>query len=97
MAAATAAATVLRCPLDRPHDVLVARAPADLAGQRLPDLPRGGVRVVVEQPAGGQHHARRAEPALEPVAPGEALLDRVEAPVTFHALEIGRASCRERG
>src|SRR5215469_2947959 len=73
MAPATVAAMMLRCPLDRPHDVLVAGAPADLAGQRLPDLPGGRIRVLVEQPAGGQHHARRAEPALEPVAPGEPL------------------------
>src|SRR5215471_7199078 len=77
MAAATVAAMVLRCPLDRPHDVLVARAPAHLAGQGLTDLRRRRVRVVIEQPAGGQHHARRAEPALQPVAAGETLLDRV--------------------
>src|SRR6266487_1980776 len=39
----------------------------------------------IEQPAGGQHHARRAEPALEPVAAGETLLDRVEPAVSFQA------------
>src|SRR6266550_2026267 len=85
MAAVAVVAMVLRCPLDRPHDVLVARAPAYLAGQRLPDLRRRRVRVVIEQPAGGQHHARRAEPALEPVAAGETLLDRVEPAVPFQA------------
>src|SRR2546430_7753398 len=86
MAAATVVAMVLRCPLDRPHDVLVARAPAYLAGQRLPDLRRCRVRVVIEQPAGGQHHARGAEPALEPVAVGETLLDRVEPAVPLPAI-----------
>src|SRR6266516_1059628 len=75
----------LRCPLDRPHDVLVARAPAYLAGQRLPDLRGRRVRVVIEQPAGGQHHARRAEPALELVAAGGTLMDRVEPAVPFQA------------
>src|SRR5215475_2607015 len=85
MAAATVAVMLLRCPLDRPHDVLVARAPADLAGQSLTELLRHRVRVVVEQPAGGQHHARRTEAALEPVAAGETLLDGVEPAVPFQA------------
>src|SRR5262252_10829043 len=34
------ASLVLGGPADRPHDVLVARAPADLAGQGLADLLR---------------------------------------------------------
>ena len=38
----------------------------------------GRVRVAVQQPPRGHHHARRAEPALQPVAGREALLHRVE-------------------
>src|SRR5580693_9105725 len=69
---------VLGGPEHRLDDVLVAGAPAELAGQHLADLLGGGHRVVVEQPAGGHHHARRAEPALQAVAFGEAPLHRVE-------------------
>src|ERR1022692_4615481 len=68
---------MLRGPPDGPDDVLVAGAAADLPGQRLPDLGRRRVRVAVEQPAGGQHHARRAEPALQPLALGEAALHQI--------------------
>jgi hypothetical protein len=39
---------VLARPPDRPHDVLVPRAPAQLARQRLADLLRGRIGVVVE-------------------------------------------------
>ena len=74
----SSAAVVLGGPQHRPDDVLVPGAPADLAGYRLADLGGGRVRVVVEQPARGHHHAGRAEAALQPVAGGEGLLDRVE-------------------
>ena len=77
-AAARAGSLVFGGPPHGPDDVLVAGAPAQLAGDRLPDLVGRRVRVVVEQPAGGQHHARRAEPALQAVALGEALLHRVQ-------------------
>ena len=46
-----------------------------------------GVGVAVEQPAGGHHHPRRAEPALQAVALHEALLHRVEAVGTLEALD----------
>src|SRR5689334_11622985 len=73
-------------PADRTDDVLVAGAPGDLAGDGLPDLRLVRVRVAVEQPAGGHHHARRAEPALEAVALDKPLLHRVELAVPLQAL-----------
>src|SRR5580658_2063044 len=69
---------VLARPQHGPHDVLVAGAPADLPGERLTDLLRCRVRVVIKQPPRGHHHAGGAEPALQPVTLAEPLLDRVE-------------------
>src|SRR5262249_39860268 len=76
-------------PAGRLHDVLVAGAAADPAGDRLPDLGLGRVRAAVQQGSGGQHHARGAEAALQPVALHEALLHRVELPVARQALDGG--------
>ena len=56
--AAARAVAVLGGPAHRAHDVLVAGAPAELPGDGLADGRLVGVRVVVEQPAGGHHHAR---------------------------------------
>ena len=53
----------------------------------ISDLLVGRVRVAVEQRAGGEHHARRAEPALEAVLLDEALLDGVERAVALEALD----------
>src|SRR5215472_18532543 len=61
-------------PQHRLDDVLVAGAPAEVAGQRPADLLFGRIRVAVEQGLGREHHARRAEPALQPVLLLEALL-----------------------
>ncbi len=84
-------------PLDGLHDVVVAGAAAQLPREPVADLLLGGVRVVVEQPAGGEHHPRRAEPALQAVAVHEALLDRIEHAVALHALDgVDRASVGHR-
>src|SRR5262245_61491754 len=49
------------------HDVLVARAAAEVAGQRPTDLVLGRVRVLLEQRGGREHHPGGAEPALQAV------------------------------
>src|SRR5215203_6119496 len=72
---------VLGGPAGRRHDVLVARAAADAAGDRGADLMLGGVRILVEQGADGHLHARRAEPALQRVQLVETLLDGIEPAV----------------
>src|SRR5215207_10610142 len=77
---------VLRGPAGRGHDVLVARAAADAAGDRGADLVLGRVRVLVEQRAHGHLHPRRAEAALQRVLLVEALLDRVEPAVDLERL-----------
>src|SRR4051812_21059958 len=69
---------LLRGPAGGGDDVLVAGAATDAAGDRRADLVVGGVGVRVEQRADRQHHARRAEAALQRVQLVEALLDRVE-------------------
>src|SRR5260370_21716954 len=50
-----------------PDDVVVAGTPAQVAFQARPHLFLGGLRVLLEQRHDGHHHARRAEPALQPV------------------------------
>src|SRR6478735_4133544 len=59
--------TAIGCPLDGVDDVLVARAPAEVAGQRGADLLLVGLRVALEQLGGGDQHPGRAEAALEAV------------------------------
>src|ERR671921_1742868 len=73
---------------DRPDDVVVAGAAAEVALQPLPDLAVGGVGVVGQDADGGHHHARGAEPALQTVLLAERLLHRVHLAVrTGQALE----------
>src|SRR5581483_4589055 len=78
---------VLGRPADGPDDVLVAGAAAHRAADGLADLLGRGIGVNVEQRPGGDHHGRRAEPALEAVLPHEPFLDRVEPPVLLHPLD----------
>src|SRR3990170_5839455 len=63
------------------HDVLVARAAAQVARDRDPDLFLRRVPVLPEELVGRQDHAGRAETALEPVVVLEGLLNRVHASV----------------
>src|SRR4029079_7191938 len=55
-------------------DVLVAGAATQVAREREPHLVLGRVGVAVQQGPRGEHHARGAEAALEPVLGGEPLL-----------------------
>src|SRR5882757_7690245 len=65
-------------PQHRLHDVLVAGAPAQVAGQRPADVFLARVGVLVQQGLGGHHHPGGAEPALQAVLLLEALLQRVQ-------------------
>ena len=65
-------------PPDRVHDRLVARAPAQVPGQRLPDLRVRRTGAAVEQVVGGDDQPRGAEAALHGAALEERLLHRVE-------------------
>src|ERR1700744_1163737 len=76
-------------PEDRLHDVLVAGAAAQVAGDRPPHVFLGRVGVAVEQLLGRHHHARRAEPALQPVLLPEPFLDRVQLAGRSQALHRG--------
>src|SRR5437763_7563918 len=78
-------------PLHRFDDVLIARAPADVARQRPADLLLGWARVLGEQRSAGEHHAGRTEAALQSVLLFEPLLDRVEraaAAEPFHRCDL---------
>src|SRR3546814_4822109 len=57
---------------DRLHDVLVAGAAADVAGDTHADLRLARVRVLLQQTVRPHDHARRAEAALQTVHLGEA-------------------------
>ena len=69
------------------HDVVVARAAAQVALEPEPDLLLGGVRVLLQQVDALHDHPGRAEAALQPVALPERLLDRVQLPVRGQPLD----------
>src|SRR3954451_5070390 len=62
---------------DGEHDVVVARAAADVALDRVPDLVVRRVVVPRQQVRARHDHPRRAEPALQAVLLPEGVLDRV--------------------
>src|SRR5205085_2004033 len=70
----SALARDLRRAEHRPHDVDVAGAATQVAGDHLPRLLLGRVGVVAEPGGDGGQEARGAEAALEAVALGEGLL-----------------------
>src|SRR4051812_48667133 len=73
---------------DGGDDVVVPRAAADVALDRVPDLVVGRVGVAGEEVGGRHDHARRAEAALEAVLRPEALLERMERAVrALHPLD----------
>src|SRR5712691_13051033 len=72
---------VLSGPLDRLDDVVITRAPAEVALELVPDLLLARVRIALEHLVDRHDHAGRAEAALEPVLLPEPLLDRVELAV----------------
>src|SRR3954451_7936132 len=76
-------------PADRAHDRRVSGATADLPGDRDPDLLVGGIRISVQECPRREDHARRAEPALQPVHLMEPLLDGVQAAVVLEAFDRG--------
>src|SRR6476620_8908162 len=67
--------------LDRLDDVVVARAAADVAVERLADLVFARLRVVGEELDRRHHHARRAEAALQAVALAKRCLHGMELAV----------------
>src|SRR5881409_732710 len=78
---------VLRGPLNLLHDVVVARAPAQIAFELVTDELFGGLGITLEQLVGGQDHTGCAEPALQAVLLPEALLDRVQLAVLREPLD----------
>src|SRR5687768_1265812 len=76
-------------PLDGLDDVLVAGAAADVPGDGPADVLLAGVRVVLQERRRRQHHARRAEPALQAVLLLEAFLDGVQLARPAQALHGG--------
>src|SRR3954466_8566287 len=68
------------------HDVLVARAAAQVAFELFADLRFGGVGMALAQVQRAHHHARGAETALQAVAFLEGGLHRVQ-----RAIGLGQA------
>src|SRR3990172_6237628 len=61
---------------DREDDVVVARAAADVAFDRVADLRLARICIVGDEVGSGHDHPRRAEPALQPVLLPERVLER---------------------
>src|SRR5216684_1411802 len=80
-------ARLARRVLDRLHDVHVAGATAEIAGDRLADLELARVGIRRDQRRGRHHHPGRAEPALQAVLLVESLLYGVELVVLLEALD----------
>src|ERR687898_47282 len=80
---------VLLDELDGFHDVLVARAAAQVPFQAFPDLLLRRVGVLLQQADGGHDHARRAITALQTVRLVECLLHRMPHTVLRDAPDGG--------
>src|SRR5512145_127643 len=76
-----------RGQLDGVEDLRVARAAAEVAGERLPHLVARGRRALVQQRLRGEEDARRAVAALGRAELGERLLEGVELATVRHALD----------
>src|SRR5579863_900492 len=73
--------------LHRLDDVHVTGAAAEVAGDRLADLQLAGIGVALQQRVARDHHARRAETALQTVLLPEAVLDGMELAFLLEALD----------
>src|ERR671939_922110 len=83
---------MLRCPLDRGHDVLVAGAAAQVPFDAVADLLLAGVGMALQQPVGRHDHAGRAEATLQAVLFPEPLLQRMQLAIagqTFDGQDLG--------
>src|SRR3990170_4664474 len=75
--------------LDRTHDVVVPRAPAEVPLQAVPDLRLRRVGPLLQELHRLEDHPRGAVPALERVQLPERLLDRVQPAVPLEPLDGG--------
>src|SRR5450755_2806258 len=78
---------LLRSVLDRGDNVLIPGTAAEIARDPVPDLGFGWLGIMREQRAGREHHARRAESALQPVLFPESLLHGMQPSGWRHALD----------
>src|ERR1700739_2097318 len=69
------------------HDVLVAGATTEVSRNSPANVFLGRMRFFLEQGTGRHDHARRAEPALEPVLFFESLLQRMQRAGVTNALD----------
>src|SRR5688500_13240334 len=80
---------VLLDKLDGLHDVLVARAAAQISFQAFPDLLLLRLRLLLQEADGGYDHARRAVAALQTVRLVESLLHRMPHTILRSAPDSG--------
>src|ERR671910_630138 len=80
---------VLLDELDGLHDVLVARAAAQVPFQAFPYLPLRRVGILLQEADGGHDHARRAVAALQTVRLVECLLHRMPHTILRNAPDSG--------
>src|SRR5689334_8771638 len=80
-----------RAGRDGLHDVVIARAAAEVAFERFADGALVGVRMALHEVDRAHHHARRAEAALERVMLAKRGLHRVQRAVAGDAFDGGDA------
>src|SRR5207245_11704008 len=78
---------VLRCVLNRLHDVDVAGAAAEISGDRPSDVGLTGRGAFLQQRVAGHQHAGRTESALQSVLLKEAFLDWIELAIFLQSFD----------
>src|SRR5262249_43878799 len=71
--------------LNRADNILIAGAPAEIAGDAPADVLVARTRVLFKQCVGGKQHPRRAESTLQPMLLLKAFLQRMELAVLHEA------------
>src|SRR6266436_10300512 len=94
IAVASAMAVCLRCQRRNcAHDVGIAGAAADVAGEVVTDFALRRIRVLLEQLADAHDHPRRAEAALQSVVLMECGLNRMQRAAARRQTFDGRDRC----
>ena len=77
----------LRCFFDRADNLRIARAPAEVSGDRQADFVIRRIGISIEKGLGGKDHPRRAEAALRRAFGHKSILQRMELSLGGHPFD----------